>query len=96
MASRQIVQRTASLYTKEGQAVRLEVQEGPGVLRIIVYGPGNAYRTFDFPDGESLMEYQLTYERELLDGGFQLQARAERRSGAERRATPRGDTGRRR
>jgi hypothetical protein len=94
-SSHQTVQRTASLYTKEGQAVRLELQEGLGLLRLIVYGPGNAYQPIDFPDRKSLMEYQLTYERELRDSGFQLQATAERRDGADRRAKVRGDTDRR-
>lgn len=95
-SSRQTVQATASLYTKEGQAVRLEMQEGPGLLRLIVDGPGNAYRPIDFPDRKSLTEYQLTYERELRDSGFQLQATAERRGGADRRGISRGDTDRRR
>ena len=94
--SSQTVQRTASLYVKGEQAVRLEVQEGPGVLRLVVYGPGDAYRTFDFPDDRSLTKYQSTYERGLLDSGFQLQAIAERRSGADRRVRRRGDTDRRR
>jgi len=94
--SNQTVQRTASLYVKSDQAVRLEVQEGPGLLRLVVFGPGDAYRTFDFPDDTSLMEYQSMYERGLLDSGFQLQAIAERRSGADRRVKRRGDSDRRR
>jgi hypothetical protein len=95
-SSHYTVQRTALLYTKDEQAVRLEVEESPGVLRLIVFGPGNEHRAFDFPDGKALTEYQVAYERLLLDNGFQLQAIAERRAGADRRASPRGSTDRRR
>ena len=95
-SSHHTVQRTALLYTKDEQAVRLEVLESPGVQRLIVFGPGNEHRAFDFPDGKSLTEYQVTYERGLLDNGFHLQAIAERRAGADRRARPRDSTGRRR
>jgi hypothetical protein len=95
-SSHQTIQRTASLYTKDGQAVRLELQEGPGLLRLIVYGPGNAYQPIDFSDRKALTAYQSTYERDLLDRGFQLQASAERRGGADRRARPRDNTERRR
>jgi hypothetical protein len=95
-SSRHAVQRTALLYTKDEQAVRLEVHESPGELRLIVFGPGNVHRAFDFPDGKSLTEYQATYERGLLDIGFQLQAVAERRAGADRRTRARGSADRRR
>jgi hypothetical protein len=91
-----IVQRTALLYTKNEQAVRLEVHESPGALRLLVFGPGSEHRAFDFPDGKSLTAYQITYERELLDDGFHLQAIAERRAGADRRASSRGSADRRR
>ncbi len=89
-------QRTALLYTKDEQAVRLEVHQSPGVMRLMVFGPGNAHRACDFPDGRSLTEYQVTFERGLLDSGFQLQAVAERRGGTERRARSRNTTERRR
>jgi hypothetical protein len=90
------VQRTALLYTKDEQAVRLEVHESPDMLRLVVFGPGNEHRAFDFPDGKSLTEYQVTFERGLLDDGFQLQAIAERRAGADRCVRPRDSTDRRR
>lgn len=95
-SSHHTVQTTALLYTKDKQAVRLEVHESPAVLRLIVFGPGNEYRAFDFPDGTSVTEYQTTYERGLLDNGFHPQATAERRADADRRASPRGSTDRRR
>ena len=94
-ASDTTIQRTALLYIKDQQAVRLEVHESDGVLRLIVCGPGNAYRAFDFPDDTSLTEYQVTFERGLLDKGFRLQAIAERR-GADRLARPHDETDRRR
>ncbi len=90
------VARTALLYTKEEQAVRLEVHQSHGVLQLIVFGPGNAHRAFDFPDGTALTEYQVTFERGLLDDGFELRATAERRAGADRRAAPRRDNNDRR
>jgi hypothetical protein len=95
-SSHHTVQRTALLYTKDEQAVRLEVHESPGELRLMVFGPADEHRVFDFPDGKSLTEYQVTYERGLLDNGFHLQAIAERRAGADRRTSPRGRTDRRR
>ena len=94
--SHHTVQRTALLYTKNDQAVRLEVYQGPATLRLLVFGPGREHRAFDFPDGKSLTEYQVTYERGLLDEGFHLQAVAERRGGGDRRTSPRNSNDRRR
>ena len=88
--------RTALLYTKDEQAVRLEVHEAPVGVRLIVYGPGTAYRAVDFPDGTSLTTHQMAFERGLLDNGFRLQAIAERRGGVDRRARPHDNTDRRR
>lgn len=94
--SHEAVQRTALLYTNNDQAVRLEVYKSPATLRLLVFGPGREHRAFDFPDGKSLTEYLVKYERGLLDEGFHLQAVAERRGGGDRRTSPRNSNDRRR
>jgi hypothetical protein len=78
-SSTDAVRRTAWLYTRGEQAVRLEMQDGSGVTRLLVFGPGNARGAFDFPDESALLEYQSTYERGLLDNGFALRVTADRR-----------------
>jgi len=97
-SSTEAVRRTAWLYTRGEQAVRLEMQEGAGVIRLLVFGPGSASGAFDFPDETALLEYQSTYERGLLDNGFALRVTTDRRSarhgnvpwdGVERRRRPR-------
>ena len=91
-----MVQRTASLYTRDNQAIRVEVHEGPGVLRLIVLGPGDKCRTVDFTGEKPLTEYQSIYECALLDAGFQLQAVAERRGRGGRPPRPHMGPNRRR
>jgi len=78
-SSTEAVRRTAWLYTRGEQAVRLEMQEGAGVARLLVFGPGSARGSFDFPDENALLEYQSTYERGLLENGFSLRVTADRR-----------------
>ena len=82
-SSTETVRRTAWLYTRGEQAVRLEVQEGVGLIQLLVFGPGNAYGAFDFPDESALLEYQSTYERGLLNSGFALRVTADRRGAAD-------------
>lgn len=85
-SSTEAVRRTAWLYTRGEQAIRLEVQEGVGLARLLVFGPGNAYGAFDFPDEKALLEYQGTYERGLLDSGFTLRVTTDRRDTGHRDA----------
>lgn len=72
----------AWLYTRDSQAVRLEVQRERGVIRLHVYGPLTKYEALDFPDEMSLLDHQATRERQLLADGYHLQATAERRASA--------------
>ena len=83
----------AWLYTRDSQAVRLEVQRERGVIRLHAYGPGTSYDVTDFPDELSLFDHQAARERQLIADGYHLQATAERRRVD---AGPRGDRDRRR
>ena len=65
-------------------------------LLLIVCGPGVATATYDFRSMTALMTFAEAEERRLLDSGFQLQAVAERRSGADRREARRPGRDRRR
>ena len=75
---------TAWLFTRGESSVHIEVLERPQGLRLVVSGPGLAVASFDFPDRDSVLEFSRDKEQELVAQGFQLQAVAERRSGAER------------
>ena len=79
-SSTEAVHRTAWLYTRGEQAIRLEIHEGSGITRLLVFGPGTAHGAFDFPDESALLEYQSIYERGLLDNGFALRVTTDRRS----------------
>jgi hypothetical protein len=74
------------LFTRghESVAITIDDHRRDEVL-LIVRGPGVATATYDFADLAALMEFADAEERRLLDAGFQLQAVAERRNGADRR-----------
>ena len=64
----------------------MTVDDQPGdELLLVVRGPGVATATYDFAGMDALMAFADAEERRLLDSGFQLQAVAERRGGADRR-----------
>jgi hypothetical protein len=88
--------RTALLFTRGHESVHLEVQDGRFGPQLLIRGPGSASRLCDFQDLGSLLEYQSSYEKELLDDGYRLCAIAERRSGEERRTKSRTKRDRRR
>lgn len=76
---RDALDRMAWLYTRDSQAVRLEVQRERGVIRLHVYGPLSHYEAVDFSDEIGLLDHQAARERQLLADGYHLQATAERR-----------------
>lgn len=92
------VQRTAWLFTREHLSVTITVDDQcRDELLLIVCGPGVATATYDFRSMDALIAFAEAEERRLLDSGFQLQAVAERRSGADRREARRpGNPDRRR
>ena len=86
------MQRMAWLFTRGESSVSMTVEEKPGVVRLLVRGPGTATATYNFPDLTQLMEFARLQERRLHDDGFQLQAVTERRNRPDRRQASRSPT----
>lgn len=85
------MERTAWLFTKGGDSVRLEVRSHPAGVQFIVEGPGAILNTFELPPGTTVTSLRDEYERNLLADGYRLQVVSERRVEGERR---RGTTSR--
>ena len=89
---------TASLFIRGPQSVRL-VRLGPpaGPVRLLVFGPGSTSSVYESPDAIDCVSYQSQIEGALVGEGYQLASfsSAERRSGAERRTSSRGNDRRR-
>jgi hypothetical protein len=78
------MQRTAWLYTRNEESVRLElVATGTGV-QLTIDGPGAARATYDFPAGTAVERFREEYEQKLMADGYKLQAVAERRGNPDR------------
>ena len=75
---------TAWLFTQGESSVHMEVTERSRSFHLAVRGPGAAVAGYEFPDRDALLKFAEEKERELVNGGFQLQAVAERRSGDNR------------
>jgi hypothetical protein len=73
------MQRTAWLFTKDQQSVRIELCSTPEGMQLVIEGPGPASSTHDFPPGTSADRFREEYEGKLLGDGYKLQAMAERR-----------------
>ena len=78
------MQRTAWLYTRNDESVRMELVTTAAGVRLTIDGPGAARAAHDFPPGTSVDAFRQDYENKLIADGFKLQAVAERRG------TPRG------
>lgn len=81
----------AWLFTRGQQAVRiLRVTDAAGLLHLIVHGPGPITVIHDTDDLVESIGHQANLGRELFAEGFQLdETTSDRRSGRERRQTPR-------
>ena len=76
--------------------MHIEVTERrDGRLHLAVRGPGIVVAEYEFSDVESLLAFTRDEEVRLIGEGFQLQAVAERRSGAAPPAGLRGPERRR-
>jgi hypothetical protein len=81
------MQRTAWLYTRNDESVRMElVATGEGV-QLTIDGPGASRAAYDFPAGSSIDAFREEYEARLIADGYKLQAVAERRSNAASRGS---------
>lgn len=87
------MERTAWLFTKGAESVRIELRVGEQGVQLTIEGPGDASSRLDFPPGASVESLRQDYERKLQTDGYKLQVVAERRG--DRRA-PFGGTERRR
>jgi hypothetical protein len=58
-------------------------------VELKVFGPGALRRSYSFQDAQSLVEYQVQLERQLLSSGYGVLPQSERRSGYDRRRQPR-------
>jgi hypothetical protein len=89
---------TAWLFTRGPQSVRIiRVTRPSGVVRLLIQGPGPISSTHEIDDTIEAVRYPSQLERSLVAEGYQLALfrSAERRSGLDRRATPRGNDRRR-
>ena len=73
------MQRTAWLFTRNQQSVRIELCQTSHGMQLVIDGPGPASSTHDFPPGTSVERFRQEYERKLVDDGYKLQIVAERR-----------------
>ena len=82
-----MMQRTAWLYTRNQESVRLELVTTATGVQLTIDGPGEASASYDFPAGTAVDGFRQEYEQKLIDDGFRLQAVAERRTSSRPRAT---------
>lgn len=87
---------TIWLFVRGSESVRVIRAATPeGRARLLVYGPGNTQATHEFHDTVTCTQRESEIELQLVADGFTLEQFTDRRSGVERRATPRGDDRRR-
>jgi len=67
----------------------MSVDEQAAHAVLVIRGPGVNVASYDFSDAGELMAFAQAQERRLQDEGFNLQAVSERRTGRDRRETPR-------
>ena len=76
---------TAWLFTRGESSVHIEVSERRRRFQLVVRGPATAAASYHFETREALLVFMRGEHQRLVEGGFQLQAVAERRSGVDRR-----------
>jgi hypothetical protein len=87
---------TIWLFVRGGDSVRVIRAATPeGKARLLIYGPGNTHATHEFEDVIACTTREAEIERDLVADGFTLEQFTDRRSGMERRGTPRGSDRRR-
>jgi hypothetical protein len=64
--------RTAWLFTRGVESVRLEIELGSPGVRLLIAGPGRLRAEREFADVSALIEYQRKYEHGLRQDGFSL------------------------
>ena len=79
------MERTAWLFTRDQQSVRIELRATSDGVQLLIEGPGPTASQHDFPPGTSVDSFRQEYEQKLLDDGYKLQIVAERRGGLPRK-----------
>jgi hypothetical protein len=88
---------TTWLFVRGGDSVRVIRATTPeGRARLLIYGPGNSQATHEFPNVVACTTREAEIEQEMVAEGFILEQFTDRRSGIDRRSTPRGEPDRRR
>jgi hypothetical protein len=80
----------AWLFIRAEESVRVEMTRNPSGYRLDVWGPGRARAAHEFEDAPAAISAAEMHQKALLDQGFALQARAERRASGDRRRGSRG------
>jgi len=65
--------RSAWLFTRGDESVRLEVRQSGTILQLSVAGPGSERAIYEFPTLSALLEHQSQVERRLVAGGYSLE-----------------------
>jgi hypothetical protein len=76
------MERTAWLFTRGPESVRVEVRATSEGVQLLIDGPGAIAATHHFPAGTSIESFHEDYEQKLRAEGFKLQVVAERRTDA--------------
>jgi hypothetical protein len=87
---------TIWLFVRGSESVRVLREATPeGLVRLLVFGPGNTQDVHEFEDAITCSTQQSEMERRLVAEGFALAEFTNRRSGEDRRSVPRGPDRRR-
>ena len=74
-----IMERTAWLFTRAEESVRLEVRSTGEGVQLVIEGPGERISRYEFPAGTAVEGFRSDYHDKLISDGYRLQAVAERR-----------------
>jgi hypothetical protein len=91
-----VLDRTAWLFTREDESIHIQLEPAGEGWLVLVLGPGEASRSLEFAGADALIAFHESFERDLLEAGYRLQAVAERRTEGDRRSERRGGHERRR
>jgi hypothetical protein len=81
MSTAAAVTEIAWLFVRAEESVRLEVTRNAPGHRLDVWGPGRARASYEFAGAAAALSAAETHHKTLMEQGFALQARAERRVG---------------
>ena len=74
------------LYTRQGEAVRIEVRDQGSSYGLVIHGPGHRRRDIECPDPWAVIERQLAEETHLVTLGYMLERfTSDRRRSSSRR-----------